>query len=475
MKKNRINRRTMLRGVGAATIGLPFLEEMLGSRALAAPAPAGGEIPVRAFNVFFGLGIPKPIQSEGFDSVLEPLKPLRDKLLIMREVDQVRCDESGINAHFDGASGAFTATPPNGSAKSGGASLDQMIRRGAYPGGVPAGMVPTLIGGTYFRRSRVSRYVHSYNPDGTVAATMQERPRDLFERVFGSVIIDDKDPDARRARLRRSVLDSVVDEYRYYTGNNSPLGSVSRARVTEHLDRIREYEQRAYAMKHRKDGPARPPRSQVLHGGSADPGGQGIDITLEELTTEWRLMADLYALAIETDRVRFGSLTFLAAGERIRLTGDYLYNGRKIFTFDDARQQNATGDKGCSHEWWHKFNEKAKNEALRAHAHMKMREVAYFLRRLAKTREANGRSILENSLFTISTESGDGRHNNVKRELSGVFHAITSANGLFKTGQIMDVGAEGLDLYNTMIRAMGAPGRLGPGKRETRNIDQIRA
>ncbi|MCS5539276.1 MAG: hypothetical protein NZ804_04720, partial [Roseibacillus sp.] len=72
MKKNSINRRTMLRGVGAATIGLPFLEEMLVSGALAAPAPADGEIPVRAFNVFFGLGIPKPIQSEGFDSVLEP-------------------------------------------------------------------------------------------------------------------------------------------------------------------------------------------------------------------------------------------------------------------------------------------------------------------------------------------------------------------------------------------------------------------
>tara|TARA_B100000519_G_scaffold152982_1_gene134045 strand:+ start:446 stop:1006 length:561 start_codon:yes stop_codon:yes gene_type:complete len=186
-------------------------------------------------------------------------------------------------------------------------------------------------------------------------------------------------------------------------------------------------------------------------------------------------MADLYALAIETDRVRFGSLTFLAAGERIRLTGDYHYDGRKIFTFDDARQQNATGDKGCSHEWWHKFNENRKNEALRAHAHMKMREVAYFLQRLSETKEANNRSILENSLFTLSTESGDGRHNNVKRELSGVFHAITSANGRFKTGEILDVGAEGLDVYNTMIQAMGAPGRLGPGNREGQIVDQIRA
>ncbi|MFP6877766.1 MAG: DUF1552 domain-containing protein [Roseibacillus sp.] len=471
MMKKTINRRTMLRGLGGTAIGLPFLEEMVMA------AKPGGEIPVRAFNVFFGLGIPAPLQKEGFEGVMEPLKPLRDKLLIMREVDQVRCDESGINAHFDGASGAFTATPPNGEARSGGASLDQVIRRSAYPKGLPAGMVPTLVGGTYFRRSRVSRYVHSYNKDGTVAATMQEKPRDLFERVFGAIAIDDKDPDARRERIKRSVLDSVVDEYRFYTGNNSPLGTASKGRVAEHLERIREYEQRAYSMKHKKDGggPSRPARSHLRHGGAADPGGQGIDITLEELTTEWRLMADLYALAIEMDRVRFGSITFLAAGERIRLTGDYHYAGRKIFSFDDARHHNASGDKGCSHEWWHKFNENKKNEQLRAHAHMKMREVAYFLGRLDKTVEANGKSILQNSLFTISTESGDGRHNNVKRELSGVFHAITSANGRFKTGQVMDVGAEGLDVYNTMIGAMGAKGELGPDKRDKRRIDKIRA
>ena len=106
---------------------------------------------------------------------------------------------------------------------------------------------------------------------------------------------------------------------------------------------------------------------------------------------------------------------------------------------------------------------------------MCIRDSSYFLSRLAQTREANGKSILDNSLLTISTESGDGRHNNVKRELSGVFHAITSANGRFKTGQVMDVGAEGLDVYNTRIRAMGASGQLGPAKRESRHIDQIRA
>ena len=476
MTNRNISRRTMLKGAGTATIGLPLLEEMILPTATAAPRK---EVPVRAFNVFFGLGIPAPLQKEGFKGVLEPLKPLGDKLLIMRNVDQVRCDERGINAHYDGASGAFTAEPPDGEAKSGGPSIDQLIRHGHYPRGLPPNMVPTLIAGTFFRRSRVGRYVHSYNLDGTVAATIQEKPLDVFDRVFGAINLSSgKTKDGRRARLKRSILDSVVEDYRFYIGSNSPLGTASKARVKDHLDRIREYEQRAFAMKYKKiNNKAKlPPRSNIPHGGPADPGGQGIDITLEELTSEWRLISDLSALAIQMDRVRFGSLTFLAAGERIRLTGDYHYNGKKLWKFDDARQQKATGDKGCSHEWWHKFNERRKNEALRAHAHMKMREVAYFLHRLngVESREANGKTILENSLITISTESGDGRHNNVKRELSGVFHAITGANGRFKTGQIMDVGAEGLDVYNTMMAAMDVSRRLGPKRRKMQAIDKIR-
>lgn len=476
MKKT-LSRRTVLKGLGGSVIALPFLEEMAATSALGAPTEAA-MVPVRAFNLFFGLGIPAPLQTEGFEGVLEPLKPLGDKLLIMRNVDQVRCDQSGINAHFDGASGAFTATPPDGEARSGGASIDQVIRQGHYAGGLPAGMVPTLVGGTFFRRSRVSRYVHSYNADGTVAATMQERPRDLFQRVFGTVGIPGAEPNVRRERLKRSVLDSVVDQYRHFTGANSPLGSASKSRVKDHLDRIREFEQRAFEMKEKHpDAPDVPPASKLLHGGIADPGGQGIDITLEDLTNEWRLMSDLYALAVQTDRTRFGSLTFLAAGERIRLTGAYEYEGRKIFDFDDARQQNASGDQGCSHEWWHKFNPDRENEALRAHAHLKMRELAYFLKRLddADSKEANGKTILENSLITISTESGDGRHNDVKRELSGVFHAITGANGRFKTGQIMDVGAEGIDVYNTVIDGMGVNNRLGPVDREHRPTDGVRA
>jgi hypothetical protein len=476
MNNARISRRAMLKGLGTVAIGFPLLEEMLIPARAAQPAV----IPVRAFNVFFGLGIPSPLQAEGFKGVLEPLEPLGKKLLIMRNVDQVRVDQAGINAHFDGSSGAFTAEPPTGTARAGGPSIDQVIRASHYPAGLPPGMISTLIAGTYFRRNdRPTRYVHSFNADGTAAAGIQEKPADLFERIFGSMPDDAADP--RRRRLKRSILDSVTEQTRYYTGPNSPLGSASKSRVADHLDRIREYEHRAYKMQEesaqRCPAPETPAASRLIHGMEADPGGEGIDITLEELVTGWRMMADLYALAIQCDKVRFGSITFLAAGERIRLKGNYEYGGRTIFEFDDRAQRKAAGAQGCSHEWWHDFDEAKKNEQLRAHAHMKMREVAYFLQLLDSPDavESNGKTILENSLFTISTESGDGRHSDVKRELSGVFHAVTGANGRFKTGQILDVSAEGLDVYNSLLEGLSVKRRLGPTKREHRPVDAIRA
>lgn len=470
--KKKLNRRALLKGIGSVSIGLPLLEEMIAVDALGANET---KVPVRAFNVFFGLGIPAPLQSEGFNDVLEPLKPLSDKLLIMRNVDHVRCDVRGINAHFDGATASFTAEPAGGEAKAGGPSIDQVIRHSIYPDGMPAGMIPSLVAGTFFRRSRVGRYHHSYNLDGTVSARMQEKPRDLFERVFGT-LSGPSDQENNNKRLKKSVLDSVLEQYRFFTGSNSPLGSASKGRIKDHLDRVREFEQRAFSLANRnKKGPQAPPPSNVPHGGPADPGGEGIDITLEELQTEWRLLADLYALAIEMDRTRFGSITFLAAGERIRLTGEYKYNGRTRYNFNDSTEHGRGGSGGCSHEWWHKFDEKRDNKQLRAHAHMKMNEIAYFMSRLDKVKEPNGKSLLENSLLTISTESGDGRHNNVKRELSGVFHAVTGANGTFKTGQIMDVKAQGLDIYNTMLDAMGADPRLGPNDHDHNSIERILA
>ena len=202
-----LNRRTFLRGAGTVAIALPFLDAMRASSVLAAP----GDPPVRAFNLFFGLGFPTPLQSGGYSGPMRALSSVKDKLLIVRGIDQTRCDENGINAHFDGAAGAFTGEAPNGEALAGGPSLDQILRVGSS---LPAGVSGALLAGTYFRRSRPARYIHSWKNDGSPADLPEESPAKLFSKVFGSLPGETPPTteDARAKRYRKSVLDSVIGQ-----------------------------------------------------------------------------------------------------------------------------------------------------------------------------------------------------------------------------------------------------------------------
>ncbi len=477
--RNKFDRRTLLRGAGTVAIGLPFLDAMRSPRVFAA-AP---EPPVRALNVFFALGIPTPLQSEGYAGPLEPLEGLKNKLAIIRGIHQREADIPGTNAHTDGSLSAFTGMKPVGDL-AGGPSLDQALKNASYPNGLPSGVQSSLLMGTFFRRGGAAlpphRFVRSWNADGSPVDFPKEKPVDLFSRIFGTDPVIDSG--SREERLKRSVLDSVLGQYRFYKSEASNLGPASRARISDHLERVREYEQRAFRHEQSTSAggcsvPSKPGPSTIPHGLAADPDGQGIDIGLEELVSEWRLMADLMSIAFQCDRFRFGSTTFQGAGERIRLKGRYSFEGKFIYDFDDAKdREGKSGARACSHEWWHEFSPSQQNVQLRAHAHLMMREVRYLLDRLDDPAYAdeNGASILENMMLTISTESGDGRHSNVPRELSGIFHAIGGANERFRTGQIIDVeDVAGLDLYNTMLEAMGVNSKLGPRSRSFSRVDQI--
>jgi hypothetical protein len=63
----------------------------------------------------------------------------------------------------------------------------------------------------------------------------------------------------------------------------------------------------------------------------------------------------------------------------------------------------------------------------------------------------------------------------VARELSGVFHAVSGAGGRLKTGELIDVSAEGLDVYNTILQAYGVPTKLGPANRAILPVSAILA
>ncbi|MEQ9321152.1 MAG: hypothetical protein RIF41_18460, partial [Polyangiaceae bacterium] len=60
--RNVLSRRTLLRGAGSVAIALPFLDAMRSQSVWGAePEP-----PARCITLFFGLGVPKAMQQEGF-------------------------------------------------------------------------------------------------------------------------------------------------------------------------------------------------------------------------------------------------------------------------------------------------------------------------------------------------------------------------------------------------------------------------
>ncbi|MBX2814178.1 MAG: DUF1552 domain-containing protein [Myxococcales bacterium] len=488
--KNILNRRTFLHGVGGAAVGFPFLDEMRIKSVYAQAAPP----PERAINIFFGLGMQRDIQKYGYTppagwaNPLEPLMPFEKKLAFLRGVNQIRADGNG-NAHYDGSSGAFTGTKMKNKSTTGGASVDEALRRFAYPNGMPNGMFQSLSAGTWWRRSdSTTRYIHSRKPDGSIMNRPFETPKSLFNKIFGAQLPISNDPEpSREHALRTSVLDSLVDQYRFYQSDAGGLGRKSRAKLADHLDHIRALEAKVAASTpgvsaKRCEFSEEPENSRLPHGDPIDGDGtrlsgdgDGIDITVDELVGEYRLIAELYALAYACDSTRFGSLVFQSAGERIRLKGDYRYNNFS-HQFDDRRIRGSGGSRGCSHEFWHAYSDGQENRQVRAHLHLMFREIGYFLGLLDAIIDENGGSILDNAMITISTESGDGRHRSAAFELEGVFHAISSAGGRLRVGNggFIDVNDHATMVYNTMLRTygVGSNGLLGD---RAGDLDKLKA
>ena len=123
--KKVLSRRTLLRGAGSIAIALPFLDAMRTTSVYGAePAP-----PARCVTLFFGLGVPKELQADGFTGPLAPLAALGDKLALCRGVNLYEAD-GAENNHFDGSGGCFTALEPDTISKAGGPSIDQVVKRG---------------------------------------------------------------------------------------------------------------------------------------------------------------------------------------------------------------------------------------------------------------------------------------------------------------------------------------------------------
>jgi hypothetical protein len=163
--------------------------------------------------------------------------------------------------------------------------------------------------------------------------------------------------------------------------------------------------------------------------------------------------------------MRFGNLQFESGGERIRLNGDYQYDGQLLYRFGDD-QHNDQGP----HEYFHSYGQDDTSTRLaREHMHFVMSQLDYYLGQLDDPAYAddNGRSILDNALLLIGTDLGHKSPGDSHHLLQNVFHAVSGANGRFRTGQgtlNAPDGTHASALYNACLQGLGLPRRVGGGQ-----------
>ena len=218
----------------------------------------------------------------------------------------------------------------------------------------------------------------------TTPLPMENDPRALFERMFGTAV--STAPAARRARLRRdrSILDSVADKA---AALELRLGPGDRVKLTEYLDAVRDVERRI-RMAEAQSGREMPVVEQP----------PGIP---NDFAAHAKLMFDLLALAYQTDLTRVA--TFMI--------------GREV----SSRPYPEIGISDSHHPLSHHENDPVKIDDLGKVNRYHMEQFAHLVAKLAATPDGDG-SLLDQSLLVYGAGISDSNthfHDNLPVALVG--------------------------------------------------------
>jgi Protein of unknown function (DUF1552) len=206
--------------------------------------------------------------------------------------------------------------------------------------------------------------------DDTTPLPMENRPRAIFERLFGAA--GTTDPQARQV-LRdedRSILDAVNQDVKRLRGK---LGGPDRGKIDQYLEAVRDVERRIQlAETQSKDHPL-----PSLQGPGGTPG---------VFSEYYKLMTDLMVLAWRTDMTRV--MTFQIGHEM---------SGR-------AYPEIGFGDSHHSVTHHHGDPEKIAKTTKINIFHMKM--LAYYLDKLRSTPDGDG-SLLDHSMILYGAALSD--------------------------------------------------------------------
>jgi hypothetical protein len=463
-----LSRRTFLHGSGGVLVGLPFLEEMLPRSARAQDAAT----PMRLITLFFGLGVAHDESLKKFSGPLEPFQPLESKMAFFTNLELKQAHDFGSGEpHFKVGDVIFVGDPQKREYEASGPSLEQIAKKHLHPDGVPTQLGSKSIG-MWFRTGSVSQYTRHWNQDGSPGERPERRPTRIFEQLFGGLTPPTtpggpEDPVAVTERhLKRSVLDAVLGEYQHYTSDASPLGAESKAKLSVHLDNIRNVEKRLVPVEAAVDDMLAQDVCKVPDGVTdpgmdvpydVDQGGAGGSAPIvqhEDFAAAFQLQGELMALALRCDVLRFGSMLFVGSGCHVGLRGTYSALGQSV-NFSQDLPGTSPHDAYFHNNRWDK---------CRLHAHYCTTNIASALLAFDDPTylEANGKTVLDNTLVVVGTDYGGGG-TSTGHIPEGVFHAIAGGNGHFRPG-FYDKVYNIIDLYDTALKPYQIPSGMGAGR-----------
>ncbi|MBX3747116.1 MAG: DUF1552 domain-containing protein [Verrucomicrobiae bacterium] len=404
--RSRVNRRIFLRGLGA-TVALPALESLMPSRALAAAAPGSMATtaqgaPLRLGFVYFPNGA---IQSDWWphgegrefelNRTMESLGPVKHQLQILGGLDHFNAnpgpDGAGDHAR---ASGTFLTgvrvRKTAGSDIRAGISIDQEIagRIGhltRFPSLELTCDAVRKSGSCDSGYSCAYQYNLAWRSPNTPVAP-EPNPRLLFERLFGTGSPGERSEALqRRQTLQRSILDFVLDDARALQRD---LSYRDREKLDEYLVSVRDIEQRIE-------------RAENL-GPTPDPALPTPDGIPNDFAEYIQVMFDMMILSFQTDSTRIG--TFLLANE----------GSNRAFPEIDIAEGH--------HYLTHHQNNEDKIRKVGEIDRWYVAQLARFLERMERTKDIDGRSLLDNSMIVYGSGNADGNrhtHTNLPVILAG--------------------------------------------------------
>ena len=429
--KMHLSRRAILRGLGV-TMGLPLLDAMVPALTAVSRTAAA---PVRRLGVFYvpnGMSMPYWFpKAEGpiadLPATLASLQDLKDRVLLCGGLaDEPANLVKGGGDHARSAGTFLTAVPfkyTGGADVFGAVSMDQIaaleLSKETQLASLELGIESNAMLGSCDGGSSCAYTNTIAWRTPTTPLPIENDPRAVFERLFGTSGSTDKQ--ARLARIKRdkSILDFVGAEI---AGLQGQVGAGDRIKVTEYLESVRDVERRiqmAEAQSSRElpvvDQPVGVPGDYAEHA---------------------KLMMDLLALAYQTDLTRIS--TFMLAREV------------------SARAYPEIGVSDSHHPLSHHQDEAAKLERLHKINEYQFRQFAYLVKKLAATPEGDSGSMLDHTLFLYGTGISDSNthfHDDLPIALVGGKAAGVIGGRYIRYAK----GTPLANLHLTILENMGVP------------------